>query len=393
MTAPLQGCRVLDLGIITAGAATAALLADLGAEVIKVESPTYRDPFRGWAGGPVLEPGGMPPLFRATNRNKTAVSLDLKHQDGRAAFLRLVARSDVVVENFRRGVMARLGLDYAALRAANPDIILASVSSQGETGPDATYVSFGSTLEAVGGMAFLTGYADDAPAISGRDVNYPDQVAAIFSAGMIATAWHARRNGGHGCHLDLSQRELTSFLCGEAFVADAEAPRNGNAQPPHLLQDCFRAQDGAWVAVTVDEADASALQTLIGAHDAGLHDALARWIAARAARAAVDALAQAGVAAAPALDGAGLLDHRGSLWGGALIRTEDGAFVKGFPFQLDATPLAVHRDAPRVGADTEEVLTRVGGYSADEVAALARAGAIECGESDLGVRDIGVSQP
>jgi len=376
---PLDGCRVLDLGIITAGAATSALLADLGAEVIKVESPTYRDPFRGWAGGPVAEPDGMPPLFRATNRNKTAVSLDLKHADGRAAFLRLVEHSDVVVENFRRGVLARLGLDYATLRAANAGIILASVSSQGETGPDATYVSFGSTLEAVGGMAWLTGYADDAPAISGRDVNYPDQVAAIFAAGMIATAWRACGSGAGGCHLDLSQRELTSFLCGEAFVADTEQPRGGNAQEPHRLQDCFRAADGQWIAVTVEEDDVPALCAVIGAREAALRESLAQWIAARGADTCVAALAAAGITAAPALDGRGVLRHRGEYWDMALARAEDGGLLKGFPFQLSGAPLSVRRDAPRVGADTADVLARVGGYSADEIAALARAGAIELG--------------
>ncbi len=274
MTAPpLAGCRVLDLGIITAGAATAALLADMGAEVIKVESPTYRDPFRGWAGGPVAEPGGMPPLFRATNRNKAAVSLDLKHADGRAAFLRLVAHSDVVVENFRRGVLARLCLGYATLREANADIVLASVSSQGETGPDAAYVSFGSTLEAVGGMAWLTGYADDAPAISGRDVNYPDQVAAIFAAGMIATAWGARRNGAPGCHLDLSQRELTSFLVGEAFVA---TPRSRDAQ--RALAACAAGlfpRRGRHVGRHHGRGTrCAALRALIGVDDAALDDAL-----------------------------------------------------------------------------------------------------------------------
>jgi crotonobetainyl-CoA:carnitine CoA-transferase CaiB-like acyl-CoA transferase len=377
---PLEGCRVLDLGIITAGAATAALLADMGAEVIKVESPTYRDPFRGWAGGPVAEPGGMPPLFRATNRNKSAVSLDLKHADGRAAFLRLVAHSDVVVENFRRGVLARLGLDYATLREANAGIVLASVSSQGETGPDAAYVSFGSTLEAVGGMAWLTGYADDVPMISGRDVNYPDQVAAIFAAGMIATAWGARRNGAGGCHLDLSQRELTSFLVGEAFVADADEPRRGNARAPHALQDCFRAADDAWIAVTVEEQDLPALRELIGANDVSLNKALPHWIASRDAESCVAALTAASIATARALDGEGLLAHRDRLWSHAILDTDDGEIVKGFPFQLAASPLAVRRDAPRIGADTADVLARIAGYSSAEIAALARAGAIELAE-------------
>jgi crotonobetainyl-CoA:carnitine CoA-transferase CaiB-like acyl-CoA transferase len=377
MSAPLSGCRVLDLGIITAGAATSALLADMGAEVIKVESPTYRDPFRGWAGGPVAESDGMPPLFRATNRNKIAISLDLKQAKGREVFLKLVAHSDVVVENFRRGVLQRLGLSYASLRDANPNIILASISSQGETGPDATYVSFGSTLEAVGGMTWVTGYAGDAPVISGRDVNYPDQVAAIFAAGMIATAWGARRNGAGGAHLDLSQRELTSFLCGEVFLSPDDSVRCGNAQAPHVLQDCFRDADGGWVAVTIDDADLAGLNALLGTSGASVRDRLSRWIAARNAEAAVAALTSAGIAAAPVFDGRRLLDHQGELWNDALIRADDGEFLKGFPFQLASSPLVIHRDAPRVGADTEEVLARVAGYTAAEIAALARDGAIE----------------
>ncbi|MEJ1979139.1 MAG: CoA transferase [Acetobacteraceae bacterium] len=230
MSGPLQGCRVLDLGIITAGAATSALLADLGAEVIKIESPRYRDPFRGWATGKPDNIGAGPPFFRATNRNKTGISLDLKQPDGRAAFLRLVAKSDVVLENFRRGALTGLGLDFPVLREANPAIILASISSQGETGPDASYVSFGSTLEAMGGLAWQTGYRDGRPVISGRDLNYPDQVVAIFAAGMVVTAWlnRARENG---VHLDLSQRELTSFPAGR------DVPGRFSRQPPGQCRD------------------------------------------------------------------------------------------------------------------------------------------------------------
>ena len=161
MSAPLKGCRVLDLGIITAGAATSALLADLGAEVIKIESPSYRDPFRGWAGSD--QPEDVRGFFRFTNRNKVGASIELKRPEGREAFMRLVAHSDIVLENFRRGVIARLEIDYPQLRAVRPGIILASISSQGETGPDTNYVSFGTTLEAMSGLSWMTGYADGEP--------------------------------------------------------------------------------------------------------------------------------------------------------------------------------------------------------------------------------------
>ncbi|HKO09277.1 MAG TPA: CoA transferase [Alphaproteobacteria bacterium] len=383
MKCPLSGCRVLDLGIITAGAATSALLADLGAEVVKVESPSYRDPFRNWsADGP--QPRDGPPFFRFTNRNKRAISLDLKRPQGRALFLRLAAESDVVLENFRRGVMARLGIDYAALRAVNPRIILASISSQGEAGPDANYVSFGSTLDAMGGLAWLTGYADGGPVVSGRDINYPDQVVAIFAAGMVVTAWLARAKTGAGAHLDLSQRELTSFLVGEAFVAgDVTAPRNGNAQAPFALQDCFRVAGGDWLAVTVAPEELSALRTLIGdggkaASAVELGTALARWLGERPLAAATAALASAGIAAAPVLDGKQALEERGRLWRIAIAETAAGVAVKGFPFQLERAPLAIEREAPAIGADTAQVLARLGGYTRAEIEALASAGAIEC---------------
>jgi crotonobetainyl-CoA:carnitine CoA-transferase CaiB-like acyl-CoA transferase len=372
---PLAGCRVLDLGIITAGAATSALLADLGAEVIKLESPGYRDPFRFWQGDDAGVDSDLPTFFRFTNRNKSGASLDLKQAAGRNAFLRLVARSDVVVENFRRGVMTRLGIDYEALKAANDGIIFASLSSQGETGPDAGYVSYGTTLEAMAGLAWLTGYADGGPVVSGKDLNYPDQIVAIFAAGMISAAWLQRKRGGPGAHLDLSQRELTAFLAGEAFVAPPETPRRGNAEKAYALQDCFATGDG-WVALSVLPEQIATLGSLapIGAD----RSALARWLGRMNRDEAARALATKGIAAAPVLDGAEVLAQRGRLWRHALAEGPEKRLAKGFPFQLRHGPLTIFADAPHVGADTARVLGEVGGFSPDEIARLVAAGAAEC---------------
>jgi crotonobetainyl-CoA:carnitine CoA-transferase CaiB-like acyl-CoA transferase len=371
---PMRQCRVLDLGIITAGAATSAILADLGAEVIKIESPTYKDPFRRWTGE--TYPGEhpeLPPFFRMTNRGKLNAGIDLKHDAGREVFLRLVAKSDVVVENFSRGVLARLGLDYATLQAANPDIILASISSQGDDGPDAGYVSFGSTLEAMGGLAAITGYAGGPPVVSGVELNYPDQVVAIFAASMIATAWYAKTNGAGGAHLDLSQRELTSFLCGEAFLTPQTLARRGNAQDSAELQNCFRSRDGDWIAVTVRARDMAALQAVTGtATEAGL----GAWIAGQDSRAAVTALDVAGIAAARVLDGNGVLAERHSGWSRALQQGSDGDTVKGFLFGDDSAPMSTGQPAALLGAHTRDVLSRLGGYSDNEIYALAALGAV-----------------
>jgi formyl-CoA transferase len=378
----LQGCRVLDLGIITAGAATSAILADFGAEVIKVESPTYRDPFRLWAGdGQPSEDGALPPHFRATNRNKLAISIDLKRPEGRDVFLRLVGKADVVVENFRRGVLGNLGLAFEALKTANPGIVLASVSSQGESGPDASLVSYGSTLEALSGLAWVTGYADGRPEVSGRDVNYPDQIVAMFAAGMIATALRSVRDGGPGVHLDISQRDLAAFLIGDAFVAASsgrEARRQGNAQEPFPLQDCFQANDGEWVAVTVTEGDLPNLARLASKphRPDALREVVAAGVAARSATEAVGYLSDLGIRAARVLDGFGVLAKEGTLWSHAMQRSDRG-MIKGFPFQIEEAPFSINRNAPLVGEHTREVLAGIGGYSASEIDALAADGVVE----------------
>jgi formyl-CoA transferase len=377
VTRPLEGCRVLDLGIITAGAATSALLADLGAEVIKLESPSYRDPFRVWTSSAPQQ--GLAPFFRFTNRGKRGVSLDLKQVAGRAAFLRLVAASDIVVENFRRGVLDRLGIGYSVLKSVNEGVILASISSQGETGPMADYVSFGSTLEAVAGLASLTGYAGGSPVLSGKEVNLPDQNVAIFAAGMIATAWLARRRSGEGAHLDLAQRELTSFMVGEGFAAETPASRPGNARAPYALQDCVRTADGAWLALSVLPDQLAAVDALIG-HGGGAAERMAsleRWSAARPVADVVRTLIAAGIAAAHAVDGRGMLATRGKLWSRAIEVHGAHGMLKGFPFQLAGEPLRIDADAPGIGADTVAVLAEVGGYTAEEIAALCASGAAE----------------
>ncbi|MGX1789167.1 CaiB/BaiF CoA transferase family protein [Bosea sp. NPDC055332] len=374
----LEGCRVLDLGIITAGAATAALLADFGAEVIKVESPTYRDPFRAW--GAQDEPGSMPPLFRATNRNKRAISIDLKRPEGQAILLRLVRRADVVVENFRRGVMEGLGLSFARLREANPDIILASISSQGETGPDAGHVSYGSTLEALSGLAWVTGYDGGKPEVSGRDVNYPDQIVALFAAGAIATALRSVRNGEGGSHLDLSQRDLAAFMIGDRFAAASQGEavtRQGNAQSHYPLQDCFLAADGIWVALSVPTSALLLLSDGLAVGDSDRPDALRKVVAARSAAEAVSFFVGFGVPAAIVNDGNGMMADWGEAWQHALQRDERGLIVKGFPLQVDEAPLAIERPAPQVGAQTYAVLAEIAGYSRSEIAGFAAAGIVE----------------
>jgi crotonobetainyl-CoA:carnitine CoA-transferase CaiB-like acyl-CoA transferase len=362
---PLAGIRVLDLGMITAGASSSALLADFGADVMKVESGSAIDLFRTWDG----REGGTgwwnrSRFFRFTNRNKRGLGLDLKSADGRALFLRLVARSDVVLENFRRGVLERLNLTFADLLQANPRIILASITSQGEAGPDRTAPSYGSTLDATSGLSSISGTPDGMPVISGVALNYPDQIVSIFAAGMVVAAVLERNRTGQGVQLDIPQRELASFLIGERILA-GDGTRLGNGDDTAAMQECVRSADGIWVVV---RAGASA----------NLPEPLEAWAGCRKAQEIISALAVRGIRATVVADGhamhdAVLADRAGM----AFARDPAGGWAKGFPFQFTEHPMQVTRPAPALGEHTAEILREVLGLSDTEIAALHASGATD----------------
>ena len=331
-TRPLAGVRVLDLGIITAGASTSALLADLGADVIKLEASAYIDPFRVWDRGL-----GAPDwwnrsrFFGFTNRNKRGLALDLKHAKGKALFLQLVAKSDVLVENFRRGVLERLGLGWDVLKTANPRLVMCSITSQGETGPDAGAASYGSTLEANSGLADLTRDASGAPLISGILVNYPDQIVSIYAAGLVALAVAEQRRSGQGARLDISQRELASFLIGEYILAASGGVERPRKQSPGLV----RGADGKWSLRLGN----GALIPVRNADD---------------------------LLAAVERDEIKI----------AFARGPDGTFAKGMPFTLDSAPFVFQRPAPDLGQHNANVLEELLGLDQVRLTALAASGVI-----------------
>ncbi len=357
---PLAGTTVLDLGIYTAGSVTSTLLADLGAKVLKVESKAYSDPFRIWIG---IE--GDSPLFTFNNRNKLGVNIDLKTEVGRERFLKLVAQADIVVENFRRGVLDRLGIGYPVLKAANPQIVLASISGQGASGPGSTHVSFGSTLEAIGGVSALTGYEQGPCYISGRNLNYPDQIVCLYGAGVAIAAMLKARERGAGMHIDVSQREVTSLAVGEQIAA-ASLPASpkpgtasgfpGNGSVNAALQDIFKVADG-WLCVTVADAAAEArLAQRLGCVAQDLRNALTDWLAGQTAAAASETLRPLGIAANKANTGAEAAQEPAIRNSGAFARTPEGVMVKGFPFRLRNTAFRIHGESPKMGEHTDQVL-------------------------------------
>ena len=266
----LDGLRVLDLTQVAAGPYSTMLLAFMGAEVIKVESCSRMDINRGRArpapGDTRVYPGGVPgerPWNRAAhhvhrNINKLSVTLDLSAPRGKELFLDLARICDVLVENYRASVMDRLGLGYDAVSQANPQLIYVKISSQGDSGPERDYGSLGSTLEQTAGLASVTGYEGGPPLMTNE--TYPDPVVGILAFGALMAALRQRRATGRGCLVDLSQREVTSMLLGEAFLDYSANGRvagtMGNrhwVMSPHGVYPCLG--DDMWAAISVSAED------------------------------------------------------------------------------------------------------------------------------------------
>jgi len=360
----LAGMRVVDFGIITAGASTSAILADLGAEVIKIEGPGYIDSFRVWTGVADAEQWwNASPHYAFTNRNKRSFCVDIKNAEGRELALELVRRSDLVVENFRTGVMDRLGLGFEILAAANPGIVLASISSQGATGPEADSVSFGSTLEASSGMSSLIRSAAGKPLISGHALNYPDQIVSLSAAGTILCALLERENGAGPIHLDLSQRELTAYMLGEFIGAGDDPSVAGSVErgpgAPAALQLVAATGDGRWLALTVPSAEA-ARRVCAGL---GLAEPLERGaLSERIGRMTADEAGRRLQAAGASVEVARTaieLARGDSEYSPAFGRDPAGGAVKGLPWRCGVEAAGIDRAAPDLGADNRYVACEV----------------------------------
>lgn len=409
MTMALEGLRVLDLTQVWAGPTAMKFLGDVGAEVIKVESARRFDSARG---NPIptastsIYPGGVPgeqPWNRAghfndRNRSKRGVCLDLTHPLGVDALKRLVRECDVVAESFRAGVMERLGIGYEELRALKPDIILISLSSQGATGPERSYVSFGATLELTAGLVSITGY-DGVPTPTGAF--FPDPVVSIFAVGAVLAAIRHRDRTGEGAHIDLSQREVVTSILPEMIMdytmnGRIAAPI-GNRHAIYAPQGVYRcAGDDAWLALTVrsDEewralaeaigdgaaADDGRFATQSGRHEHHdeIDERIGRWTEQRDAYEAMRILQGAGVPAGVAQKGDRLLADpqlaaRG-FWEHVELPGGEAPPHLSRPFRLSKTPGASRSRAPMLGEHTEAVLREVAGFSDEELAELAAAG-------------------
>lgn len=249
MTQTLQGLRILDLTRMLAGPYATMLLADLGAEVIKVEDPGG-DPMRRM--GPPFEPDGTSPYFVAVNRNKKSVVLDLKSSEGRRLFLRLAATADAVVDNFRAGVTERLGISHAELSLVKPDLVTCSITAFGEKGPYRDLPAFDLVLQAMGGSMSITGQPGGPPTRAGVPIG--DLAGGLMAAFAVCAALLRRERTGRGEHLDISlldaQVSLLTYVA-QYYLTDGRVPGPvGSAHPSVVPYQAFQTADG-WVVVAV----------------------------------------------------------------------------------------------------------------------------------------------
>jgi crotonobetainyl-CoA:carnitine CoA-transferase CaiB-like acyl-CoA transferase len=248
-----DGARVLDLSRMLAGPYGSMLLADMGAEVIKIEDPDGGDPMR--AMGPPYLPDGGSAYFLAINRNKKSVVIDLTKDDGRAVFFDLVRAADVVWHNFRPGIMEKLGCDYAKLAALNPQLIMCSISAYGQDGPYREFPAFDLALQAMGGAMSITGEPGGTPMRMGLPMG--DLSGGMFGAFAVAGALFQRARTGKGTHLDLSlldcQVSLLTYMA-QYFWTDGRVPGpQGTAHASVVPYQALATSDGYLIVAVFAE--------------------------------------------------------------------------------------------------------------------------------------------
>ncbi|HTO07378.1 MAG TPA: CoA transferase [Myxococcota bacterium] len=405
---PLAGIRVADLSMMWAGPFCTRLLGEMGAEVIKIESPRAWDNVRTLLPQPgAPEPWNTSYYFNDYNRDKKSLTLDLSQPRGKELYLELIARCDCVIENYRADVLDKLGIGWDALRRAKPDIILISMAGFGKTGSEKGFVGFGPIIEQMAGMASTTGYGDDGvPYKTG--ISYGDPIGGIAAAGAVALALIARRRTGQGAWIDLAQRETMAQMLGPAFAAaslrGAAPVHRGNRDPrfaPQGLYPCLGSDQ--WVAISArDEREWWALARAIGAPELesleldvrrARHDELDRrieaWTRALLPREAAESLQRAGVAAAPVLDCNAIhqdphLAARGSWVELPQPKMKTWKQPASAWRLVEAQPLP-RRHAPLFGEHNREILCGLLGHSERELGELAAAGII--GDAPIGARE------
>jgi len=409
---PLKNYRVLDLSRIWAGPYCTKLFADMGAEIIKMESLSVYDshrgpvsPARGIAAYPDGEPGEEPwnrnGWFNCLHMSKYGVTLELTEAEGRMVFEQLVSISDVLIENFRQGSLERLGYTYEELRKHRPDLIYVSMPAFGNTGPWKGYLGYGIGQEQLSGMAHMTGYRGDGPMKSG--INHGDPITGSHAAGVLMAALRHRRLTGKGMYIDVSQQESAVALMGPEVLAyqmtGEEPERRGNRSGWYAPANSYPcAGEDRWVtiAATNEEQWQKLTQAMSAAgltddpHFATAeqrrenHDELDRiiseWTISREAYAVTHLLQAAGVPAGPVLRGPDLLADAHYKDRGTFVTVDHPQVgpkqYPGIPWRMSATPGRVRWPSPTLGQHNRDVYGELLGLTGPEIDLLEKTGTI-----------------
>lgn len=403
MDGALSHIRALDLSRVLAGPWATQILGDMGAEIVKVERPGKGDDTRGWGPPFLAGPDGRPTAetayFLSANRGKKSVCIDMAAPRGQELIRTLAAKSDVLIENFKVGGLARYGLDYDSLRALNPRLVYCSITGFGQTGPYAARGGYDFMIQAMGGAMSLTGEPDGEPQKAGLPIS--DLFCGMYAAVAILAALAWRERSGEGQHIDLALLDSTvamlSTMAANYFATGAPPARFGNAHPNVAPYRLYPTADGHIVVTVGNDAQFGQLCAAVGRPECAADPRFASNADRLANRGALDAfiggalrarssaeclalLEERGVPCAPVNDLAAVFAdpqvvHRGMKAG--LPHASGGAAAHaGSPLRFSRTPVRYTASAPTLGAHTDSVLSGVLGLTDNEIAALRADGVI-----------------
>ncbi|MBI2830291.1 MAG: CoA transferase [Chloroflexi bacterium] len=381
----LHNFRILDFSWVLAGPYTTRILADFGAEVIKVQSPAQ----------PEAEDAFNRAYFNAWNRNKLSITLNLNKPDGITIAKKLVAISDAVVENFAPRVMANWGLGYGNLRKIKPDIIMVSLSTMGHSGPLRHYIGFGPTVHALSGMTYLTSYPGRPP--TGLGFSYADHIAGLFATLALLGALEHRRRSGEGQYIDISETEATASLLGEAFleygITGREVEPAGNSSREAAPHGVYRCEgNDRWCAISVSNQEewrglkkaigllwthSRKFATLAGRlkNAAEMDRLLEDWTRERTAEEVMARLQEYGVPSGVVQNAQDLANDPQLKARGFFVKQGD-LVMDANPIRLSDTPAKYKKVASALGQDNDYVYGELLGMTAKEMDRMRRNGVI-----------------
>ncbi len=407
MTASLSHIRVLDLSRILAGPWAAQTLADLGAEVVKVERPGAGDDTRKWGPpflpGPDGEPTAETAYFLSANRGKKSIAVDIASTGGQELIRALAARSDVLIENFKVGGLARYGLDYESLSAGNPGLVYCSITGFGQTGPYAARGGYDFMIQAMGGLMSLTGERDDKPGGGPQKAGLAvsDLFCGMYATIAILAALTHRERTGEGQHIDLALLDSTvamlSMMATNYFTSGVAPGRMGNAHPNVAPYQLYPTADGHIVIAVGNDGQFARLCEVVGrpelaadprfadnprrlANRDALDEIVGGVLRTRASAGWLALLAAKNVPASPVNGIDQVFANPQVVHRGMKVDLPHAAGVgashAASPLRFSRTPVRYTASAPMLGAHTDEVLARILDLSADEIAGLRAAGTI-----------------